>query len=290
MKVGFIGAGMMATAMCRGFIASSLVKPADVLVSDVNRAKLRSIRELGVNTTTSNRDVIMQNEIVYLSVKPYVIPEIIKEIAPFVLPKKNLIVSVAAGITIDSIQKVLPAGSRVIRVMPNTPAVVQSAACVFSCGQCVAPEDADRVTEMLSCIGLVEEMPENLMDAVTGLSGNGPAYGFVMIQALADGGVKMGLNRDQSTRLAAQSLLGAARVILETKKHPEQLKDEVCSPGGTSAHAIHAMEKGGFRGTLIDAVQAGTLRSKEIGNKYKVSNGAGKQQDKADEPIEMYAY
>ncbi|CAD5120179.1 DgyrCDS8752 [Dimorphilus gyrociliatus] len=149
--------------------------------------------------------------------------------------------------------------------MPNTPCLVQSGVCVFTRGKHANESDADLVTEMLNCVGLVEEMPETLMDTVTGLSGSGPAYAFVTIEALADGGVKMGLNREQALRLSAQTLMGAAKLVLESGKHPEVLKDDVCSPGGTSIHALHQLEKGQYRATLMNAVEAGTLRSKELG-------------------------
>ncbi|ELT92400.1 hypothetical protein CAPTEDRAFT_225475 [Capitella teleta] len=267
MKVGFIGAGLMAQALCRGFIGSALVRPTQILASDVNRGKLRAMRELGVETTLSNTDVVRDNEIVILAVKPYIVGKVLREVAPMV-HKNSLIVSVAAGITLASMENILPPKTRVVRVMPNTPAIVQSGASVYTLGTSANGEDSDLVTEMLNCVGLVEQMPEYLMDAVTGLSGNGPAYGYVIIQALADGGVKMGLNRDQSTRLAAQLLLGSAKMVLETKGHPEALKDQVCSPGGTSAHALHQMEKAGLRSALIDGVEAGTKRSKEIGKEY----------------------
>ncbi|KAI0236718.1 Pyrroline-5-carboxylate reductase 1, mitochondrial [Lamellibrachia satsuma] len=145
--------------------------------------------------------------------------------------------------------------------------------CHIICNESVADDgDCDLVTEMLNCVGLVEEMPEELMDAATGLSGNGPAYGFVAIQALADGGVKMGLGREKALRLAAQTMLGAAKMVLEQKAHPEQLKDEVCSTGGTSIYAVHRLERAGFRGALMDAVEAGTLRSIELGRQHIVDN------------------
>lgn len=271
MKVGFIGAGKMAHALCRGFISAALVKPSDILASDINRGQLRMMRELGVRTTMSNHEVMETNEVVYLAVKPNYVVSVLKELSAAV-KAHTLIVSIAAGVPTFVIEKQLPNEARVIRVMPNIAAVVQSSACVFARGKNADDGDCDLVTEMLNCVGLVEQMPEDLMDAATGLSGNGPAYGFVAIQALADGGVKMGLSRDKALRLAAQTMLGAAKMILEQNVHPEQLKDEVCSTGGTSIYALHRLEKAGFRGALMDAVEAGTLRSIEMGQHHIDNN------------------
>lgn len=267
MKVGFIGAGKMAKALCQGFISTGLLNQSEIVASDINPLKLKEISKLGVLTTACNREIVRSNDIVYVAVKPPLVQEVLREVAP-VVQTKNLFVSIAAGVSTKMMEEVLPKGSRVIRVMPNIAVVVQAGACAYTLGTSAKVEDSEVVTKMLNCVGSVEEIQEDLMDAVTGLSGNGPAYGFVAIQALADGGVKMGLNREQSTRLAAQLMLGAAKMVLSTSNHPEQMKDEVCSPGGTSIHALHQLEKCGFRAALIDAVESGTLRSKELGKHF----------------------
>ncbi|XP_013383076.1 pyrroline-5-carboxylate reductase 2-like [Lingula anatina] len=173
-------------------------------------------------------------------------------------------------------QKYLPPKTRVIRVMPNTPALIQTGASVFAPGKHALDNDSDVVATLLSSIGICAETSEQMMDAVTGLSGSGPAYGYMAIESMADGGVKMGLPRDLAVKLAAQTLMGAAKMVLDTGKHPGQLKDEVCSPGGTTIAAVHSLEKSGFRASLIAAVEAATERSKELGRKEE--EGSSRQQ------------
>ncbi|XP_052764131.1 uncharacterized protein LOC128206040 [Mya arenaria] len=266
MTVGFIGAGRMAQAMARGFISAGVIKAENIMLSDVNPHMLNSIKkDLGVKITECNREVVTRSDLIVLAVKPNVVSPILKEVSSDV-SKTKLLVSIAAGIPISAIEQLLPKGSRVIRVMPNTPALVLAAASVLAPGQAVVDGDTDLVIELLQCIGIAEPGSEKLLDAVTGLSGSGPAYTYMAIEALADGGVKMGLPRDLAMKLAAQTMLGAAKMVLETGKHPGQLKDEVCSPGGTTIAALHKLEKAGFRATLIDAVEAATLRAQELGD------------------------
>ncbi|XP_052764435.1 uncharacterized protein LOC128206171 [Mya arenaria] len=266
MTVGFIGAGRMAQAMARGFISAGVIKAENIMLSDVNPHMLNSIKkDLGVKITECNREVVTRSDLIVLAVKPNVVSPILKEVSSDV-SKTKLLVSIAAGIPISAIEQLLPKGSRVIRVMPNTPALVLAAASVLAPGQAVVDGDTDLVIELLQCIGIAEPGSEKLLDAVTGLSGSGPAYTYMAIEALADGGVKMGLPRDLAMKLAAQTMLGAAKMVLETGKHPGQLKDEVCSPGGTTIAALHKLERAGFRATLIDAVEAATLRAQELGD------------------------
>ncbi|KAH9508285.1 Pyrroline-5-carboxylate reductase 2 [Bulinus truncatus] len=220
---------------------------------------------IGANTTKDNKLVVEKSEVIIIAVKPNIVSCVLKEVSPVVFTEKHLFVSIAAGITIKAIEQNLPSGTHVVRVMPNTPALVQAGASVMAAGSSAVPEDLDVVRAMLRTIGICEESPEYLLDAVTGVSGSGPAYAFAAIEALSDGGVKMGLSRELSTKLAAQTLLGAAKMVLETGKHPGQLKDEVCSPAGTTIAAMHVIEKKGFRGILMDAVEAATLRAKELG-------------------------
>lgn len=266
MAVGFIGAGRMAQAMARGFISTGIVKAQNITASDPDPRMLQFIQKLGVNTTNLNSEVVTKSNMVVIAVKPNTVQKVLTEVKDYV-SKDKLMVSIAAGVTLSTLEKNLPPDTRVIRVMPNTPALVQAAASVLAQGTSTMPDDGELVRELLQCIGICEEGTENLLDAVTGLSGSGPAYAFAAIESLSDGGVKMGLPRDLSIKLAAQTLLGAAKMVLETGKHPGQLKDEVCSPGGTTISAMHSLEKAGFRGCLIDAVEIATLKARELGSK-----------------------
>lgn len=271
MSIGFIGAGKMAQAMIKGFISTGVIKAQNLLASDPNPVMLDIVKkDYNVNVTKSNMLVVEKSDLIVIAVKPDSVSTILQETAHLV-SKQKLIVSIAAGITIADIEQQLPVGSRVIRVMPNTPALVLEAASVLAEGHSVLPDDKHTVRELLLSIGMAEHSSEKWLDAVTGLSGSGPAYMFTAIDALADGGVKMGLPRDLAIKLAAQTMLGAAKMVLENGKHPMQLKDEVCSPGGTTIAAMHVLEKGGFRANLIGAVEAATLRSRELGQINKQS-------------------
>ncbi|CAH1772802.1 unnamed protein product [Owenia fusiformis] len=265
MSVGFIGAGRMAQAMSRGFIESGMIRANNIVASDPDASMLGFIQKLGVNTTEDNKEVVAKSDLICIAVKPNNVSKVLEEVAP-VVTTKNIFLSIAAGIKIGMIEKLLPEKTRVIRVMPNTPALVQSAASVFAMGSYAQNGDGDLVAELLSSIGICEEGKESLLDAVTGLSGSGPAYAFAAIESMADGGVKMGLPRDLAQKLAAQTMLGAAKMVLESGKHPGELKDGVCSPAGTTIAAMHKLEKAGFRGALIDAVEAATLRARELGS------------------------
>ncbi|XP_060069840.1 pyrroline-5-carboxylate reductase 2-like [Ylistrum balloti] len=266
MTVGFIGAGRMAQAMAKGFISTGILKASNIVASDPDPRCLQSIQSMGVNITDDNLKVVADSQLVVLAVKPHVITPVLKQVSSS-FSRDKLMVSIAAGITLSTLEENLLPSTRVVRVMPNTPALVQAGASVLAPGSGALSGDPALVSELLSCIGICESSTEGLLDAVTGLSGSGPAYAFVAIEALADGGVKMGLPRDLAVKLAAQTLLGAAKMVLETGKNPGQLKDEVCSPGGTTIAAVHKLEKGGFRGALIDAVEAATLKATELGAK-----------------------
>ena len=264
--VGFLGAGKMATALASGLIESGFLKPANITASDVNPAALESFsRETGAKTSSNNHDVLTSSQAIFLAVKPQVLTELLSEIAPH-LHAKHLIVSIAAGVPLSVLESQL-GDHRVVRVMPNTPSLVQAGAAAFALGRQATPDDAQTVKDMLSTVGLAIEVPESHLDAVTGLSGSGPAYGFEIIEALSDGGVLMGLPRDIATKLAAQTLLGAAKMVLETGIHPGQLKDGVTSPGGTTIAGLHALEQAGLRGALMNAVQVATQRSRQLASK-----------------------
>lgn len=260
---GFIGGGKMATALIRGALAAGLCKPGEIIVSDPYPAAREKLGELGVTATAENAQVT-QAPVVVLCVKPGDVPTVLAEGAAALAGK--LVISIAAGVTLRQMRAALGESSaRLVRVMPNTPALVGAGAAAFACGAECTAADRDTVQGLLGAVGTVSEVKETLLDAVTGLSGSGPAYAYEMIEALSDGGVLMGLPRDISTRLAAQTLLGAARMVLETGQHPGELKDAVTSPGGTTIAGLEALELAGMRGALISAVRAATERARELG-------------------------
>lgn len=264
MTIGFIGAGRMAQAMSRGFISKGVVKPHKIMASDTVPQMLDCIKEQGVRISRSNLEIVENSDLIIIAVKPHVVSPILQEVSSKVTREK-LFLSIAAGVTLETLEKNLPSQTRVIRAMPNTPALVQTGATVIAPGSSVLQGDRELIQGLFRTIGICEVGTEEQLDAVTGLSGSGPAYGFLAIESLADGGVKMGLPRDLAQKLAAQTLLGAAKMVLESGKHPGQLKDEVCSPGGTTIAAIHKLEETGFRSSLITAVETATNRAKELG-------------------------
>ncbi|CAC5384839.1 proC [Mytilus coruscus] len=268
MTIGFIGAGRMAQAMTKGFVTTGIIKAKNITASDADPRMLQFIKEFGVTTTQENKEVVYKSKVVVIAVKPNVVTKILKEVKEHV-SKDKIVVSIAAGVPLSTFEQNLPPGSRVVRVMPNITVTVQAAASVIAPGTSVQLNDSELVRELFQSIGICEIGSENLLDAVTGLSGSGPAYGFIAIESLADGGVNMGLPRDLALKLAAQTLLGAAKMVLESGKHPGQLKDDVCSPGGTTIAAVQSLEKSGFRACLIDAVEAATLKAQELGSKNK---------------------
>jgi len=264
--VGFLGAGKMATAMAQGLVKAGLVKAGNIMAADVAEGARSSFTRAvpGARVFTSNVEVVREARVVVLAVKPGQAPEVLREVQPFFTPE-HLLVSIAAGVTLNRLQSLLGSAARVVRVMPNTPALVGAAACGFAMGERVLPSDAGLVERMLSAIGCAFEVKESLLDAVTGLSGSGPAYAFLIIEALSDGGVAAGLPREIATRLAAQTLLGSARMVLETGLHPGALKDMVTSPGGTTIEGLQALEQAGVRSALIQAVRAAAEKSARLG-------------------------
>ena len=264
-RVGFIGAGRMATALAKG-LSTGFTSPDHMIASDVLSAACESIAaETGIRTTESNAEVCAESDVVILAVKPQYLREVVTGIASH-LQSRHLLVSIAAGITIADIQACLDTERRVIRVMPNTPCLVGTGAAGFALGGNATPDDAELVKRMLATVGIAFQVPERLLDAVTGLSGSGPAYVYQFIEALSDGGVRVGLPRDIATKLAAQTVMGAAQMVLETGEHPGALKDAVTSPGGTTIAGIHELERGAFRATTMNAVEAATRRSMELGS------------------------
>lgn len=266
-RLAFVGGGNMAEAMLRGLLAAKLMGPDDVFVSDVREDRLAYLQETyRVHTSTSNAEVASKAEVLVLAVKPQIMGQVLDGLIDVVNGEK-LLVSIAAGITTTFIADKFPGPVRVIRVMPNTPALVLEAASALTRGSRATPEDLEIANRLFRAVGKVVIVDESLMDAITGLSGSGPAYIFLIIDALSDAGVKVGLSRDVAQLLAAQTVLGAARMVLETKKHPGELKDMVTSPGGTAIAGLHTLEQGGLRTTLINAVEVATLRSKELGQR-----------------------
>ena len=268
-RVGILGAGNMGEALIRGLLLGHVCKPEQIICSDTRPERLQSIRETyGVNGTSHNPDVVKQSEILILSVKPQTMREVIGEVAND-LDLSKLIISIAAGVPLNAIEACAKKELRLIRVMPNICVSVQEGVSAIARGRHTGQDDLMIAKTIFDSVGKSLFIEENLLDAVTGLSGSGPAYVFLMIDALADGGVKMGLPRNDALVLASQTLLGAARMLIETGEHPGRLKDMVTSPGGTTIAGLHALEQGGVRSTLINAMEAATQRSKTLGEIIK---------------------
>jgi pyrroline-5-carboxylate reductase len=264
-KIGFLGAGKMATALAKGFVHAEIVFPREIIASDVaNIARNIFAKETGAKTTANNSDVAKFANVLILATKPDQFSAALAEISG-AFTKNHFLISIAAGVTLAKLENALPDYARVIRVMPNTPALVGEAASAFALGKNATTADAEIAKKLLSAVGVALQVKENLLDAVTGLSGSGPAYVYQFIEAMSDGGVAAGLPRDIATRLAAQTVLGAAKMVLETGQHPGALKDQVTSPGGTTIEGLHQLEKGKLRATVMSAVRAATEKSKKLG-------------------------
>jgi pyrroline-5-carboxylate reductase len=264
-RIGFLGAGNMAGALIKGLLHGKVVPAERIVASDVKGERLEHLHTShGIRTTTDNHALLREADVVVLAVKPQVIDKVLTEVGPDVR-SDQLVVSVAAGVPIEALEGRLPRGSRVIRAMPNTPATVQAGATAIAGGSHAHEDDLRIARELFEAVGRVVVLDESLLDAVTGLSGSGPAYTMLIIEALADGGVKVGLHRDTALLLAAQTVFGSARLLLETGEHPGRLKDMVTSPGGTAIAGLHTLESGALRKTLIDAVEAATKRAAELG-------------------------
>jgi pyrroline-5-carboxylate reductase len=265
-RIGFLGAGRMATALARGWIGAGLIGPEQCRASDPVPAARQSFQaETGCAAGDDNRAVVVASDLLLLAVKPQSMPALLAEIRPALSGRAPLIVSIAAGITLRQLAEGLGNDARLIRVMPNTPCLVGASASGYTPGPTTSPQDVLLVDRLLNAVGRAFRLPEHLLDAVTGLSGSGPAFVYLMIEALSDGGVRVGLPRDVATALAAQTVLGAAKMVLETGNHPGPLKDAVTSPGGTTIAGLHALERAGVRGALMDAVEAATRRARELG-------------------------
>jgi len=266
-KICFIGTGNMGEALVSGLVCSEATNTDNIICTDINEAKLETIAsKYKVRTTTDNVEAIKKSDIVIYAVKPQILASILKETAAS-LDMSKLIISIAAGVPLAAIESSLNKDLRLIRVMPNIAAFVKESATAIAAGKNASQDDIDLAKAIFDSVGNSVFIEENvLMDAITGLSGSGPAYIFLIVDALADAGVKMGLSRDDALFLSSQTVLGAAKLLMDTKEHPGQLKDRVTSPGGTAIAGIHTLEKGGLRTTLINAVEAATTRSRELGD------------------------
>ncbi len=265
-KIGFIGSGNMGEALISGLVLSRSTSPENIICSDIREEPLKDMEEkYGITTTTSNIEVVKESEIVIYATKPQILAKVFKETTDF-LDKSKLVISIAAGVPLAAIAFGLKKELRLIRVMPNICAFVKESATAIAAGEYVINGDIEIAKAIFDSVGISVFIEENvLMDAFTGLSGSGPAYVFLIIDAMADAGVKMGLSRRDSLLLSAQTVMGSAKLLLETNEHPGQLKDRVTSPGGTSIAGIHTLEQGGLRTTIMDAIETATNRSSELG-------------------------
>lgn len=264
-RIGFLGAGKMARALARGWVRAGLTMAERLTASDPDpAARAEFVRETGGTAIEDNSQVVCESPVVVLAVKPQYLTGLLEEIRPSITGL-HLAISIAAGYPLLRLGEALGPKTRLIRVMPNTPCLVGASASAYAPGPTARAEDLRLVDRLFNSVGKAWQVPETALDAVTGLSGSGPAYAFVMLEALADGGVKMGLPREVALQLAAQTLLGASMMVQETGLHPGVLKDQVASPGGTTIAGLHALERCGVRAALIDAVEAATKRSQELG-------------------------
>nr|CAD7568940.1 unnamed protein product [Timema californicum] len=268
-NLGFIGAGNMAKAITDGLLKSEAVKPSQMYVCAPSNRNLASWKTLGVNTSNNNGYALENTDVTVLAMKPQYLDSVIDNLVlSHPLPENHIFISILVGVTLETLQRKLSRfikSPRVAKVIPNTPMLVQEGCSVFCCTHPADNEIIELVQAIFSKGGICEMIPEPLMNAMGALSGSGPAFVYMIIEALSDGAVKMGIPREMSTHFSAQTLLGAAKMVLETGKHPGQLKDEVCSPGGSTICGVHALELGGLRHALIDAIEAATKRSEEIG-------------------------
>lgn len=264
--IGFLGTGNMAEALIKGLLLAGLFRPEQIWGSEPRSSRCETLRkQYGINMTTHNVDVVRRAGLVVLSVKPQVLLGVMDEVSAHLKPR-CLCISVAAGVPLQVLQMHLPIGTRVVRAMPNTPALVGAGATALAAGNSATEDDMRLAQRLFDAIGFSVVLDEEQLDAVTGLSGSGPAYMFLVIEALSDAGVKVGLSRYNAVALAAHTVLGSAKLLLETGLHPGHLKDMVTSPGGTAIAGLHTLEEGGLRTTLMNAVEAATRRSRELGD------------------------
>ena len=269
-RIAIIGGGNMGMALARGILKTNWALPENMMIAEPLKEKLGAVKDLakGFKASHSNLDAARWGDVILLSIKPQIMGHVLEEIKPDVNDKK-LIVSVAAGITTSFIEKKLDGNVPVVRAMPNIAAIVRESATAICEGKFATEADLVVARHIFESVGIVVDVEESLMDAVTGLSGTGPMYVFMILEGLSDAGVKVGLSRDTANVLAVQTLIGASKLIKETKEHPAKLKDLVTSPGGTAISALHSLERNGLKALLIDAVEVATKRSAELGSTKK---------------------
>lgn len=267
-KIAFLGTGNMAEAMLKGLLRAGIATKESLIATARRPERLEELRRVyGVEATADNIGAARTADVVILSVKPQVLNKLLTQIAP-AIDNSKLVISVCAGVPIAAIERKLGVGSRIIRTMPNTPSLVGAGACALARGEHATEADLQTAADIFHAVGITTVVEESLIDAVTGLSGSGPAYIFLIIEALSDAGVKVGLPRYTALKLAAQTVLGSAQLLIETNQHPGHLKDQVTSPGGTAIAGLHTLEEGGVRTTLINAVEAATRRARELGDQF----------------------
>lgn len=257
-KIGFIGCGKMGQAILTGLLSKSNMEKNIVRVSAKTETTLTKVKELfGVETTTNNKEIGKWADIIVIAVKPDLHKEVIEEIRT-VISFNTIVVTIAAGITLQFLEQLFERQVKVVRAMPNTPSLVGEGMTALCFHHLVLNDERERVSHIFESLGKVEVFPESLMNSVPAISGSSPAYVYMMIEALADGAVKQGLARDKSYRMAAQAVLGAAKMVLETGLHPGVLKDQVCTPGGATIEAVAALEETGFRASILSAMESCT--------------------------------
>lgn len=270
--IGFIGGGKMVEAIANGLISSNLVNPKNIFITDVFDERLDYLKEkYNVNTLNSNhngknggnREIIKKCDIVILGTSPQHSRDLLTDVGVEFKNGKNVVLSIMGGVTLEFLESFIKEAA-VVRIMPNTPMLVNQGVAGVALGKNAGENEGEIALEVFNSVGIAYLMPESLIDPLTSVSGCGPAYACVFIQSLADGGVEMGLPRDMAIKLAAQVLVGTGKMVLETNIHPETLKDNVCTPGGGTIAGVRALEQGGFRGIVMDAVEGGLRRMEEV--------------------------
>jgi len=269
--IGFVGAGKLAEVLTKGFIAAGVLQINQVWASAPTEKDTYWIRHLGCNVTNSNRTLVKENKVVVLAVKPQILPKVLREIAKDVT-RDHLLLSFAAGMKLRTMQFLLPPKTRIARLMTNTPVQFREGVSSYTPGAYCTDEDIELISKLMSSVGYCVQVKEELVDLITGFAGGGPAYLYTIIEAMANGAVQGGMNRDEALQIAAKTVVGAARMVQETKQHPGELRDAVCSGGGSTIFGIHALEKAGVRTAIMDAIMAATKRSKDLGDSINESS------------------
>ncbi len=266
--IAFLGSGNMAEALVKGLLRAGVAEAREIVCADRRKERLAELAErYGVRTSPDNRAAASEAQVVVLSVKPQVMNKLLAEIAD-ALDESKLVISIAAGVPLEAVERRVGHGIRIVRTMPNTPALVGAGATAIAAGARATEADLAQARALFDAVGKTVVVDEPLLDAVTGLSGSGPAYVFLVIEALSDAGVKVGLDRRTAQELSAQTVFGSAKLLIETGEHPGRLKDQVTSPGGTAIAGLHTLEAGGLRTTLMNAVESATSRAHELGKRF----------------------